>query len=109
MRELQPCYAAERQACLVTEECGTAIQCAVPLVQSFKTSLGGADGRLFLAFLFYGSYFANASAWSELSVTVSHLTCAIVGTSWGPIYRLLSACKYLCGIADASAIILETK
>ena len=29
-----------------------------------------ADGRLYLAFLFYGTYFANASAWSELSVTV---------------------------------------
>ena len=49
-------------------------------------SLCCADGRLFLAFLFYGSYFANASAWSELSVTVSptprrhsKLICAIFG------------------------------
>ena len=48
-----------------------------------------ADGRLFLAFLFYGTYFANASAWSELSVTVRfrcssiplsalHLLCALL-------------------------------
>ena len=29
------------------------------------------DGRKFLAFLFFSIYFMNASAWSELSITVS--------------------------------------
>ena len=29
-----------------------------------------ADGRLFLGFIFYLSYFLNASAWSELVVMV---------------------------------------
>ena len=29
------------------------------------------DGRKFVAFIFYGIYFMNASAWSELSITVS--------------------------------------
>ena len=28
------------------------------------------DGRTFLSFLFYSIYFMNASAWSELSITV---------------------------------------
>ena len=31
------------------------------------------DGRKFLAFIFFGIYFMNASAWSELSITVSPL------------------------------------
>jgi hypothetical protein len=28
------------------------------------------DGRTFLSYLFYSIYFMNASAWSELSITV---------------------------------------
>ncbi len=38
------------------------------------------DGRKFLAFIFFGIYFMNASAWSELSITVSplaHLTSPV--------------------------------
>lgn len=36
------------------------------------------DGRQFLAYLFFSIYFMNASAWSELSITVSYCSSPII-------------------------------
>jgi hypothetical protein len=37
-----------------------------------------ADGSRYLGFIFYSVYFMNASAWSELSITVSCAALAYV-------------------------------